>query len=297
MAHHHEMRIKARKRLTVTTFLTALLAIVEFIGGFLSNSLSLMSDAGHMVTDLFAMVLILFSIHWATKTPSKQMTYGYYRIEILATLVNGAFLLFIAFEIIWRAIHRFIHPSLVQVHIMLPIASFGLFVNLIAAFLLHKQHEHLATRSAYYHVLSDTLSSIGVVVAAIIFSLTGWKTIDPLASLLIAGLILFGGYRLLREAIDVLLEASPLHIPLDTVRKVILEVKGVEDVHDLHVWTISSGFHAASAHLLIYPMDIRSSEMIVQQVSGKLKNKFSITHTTMQIESLPAPAQIQKVDS
>ena len=241
-----------------------------------------------MFTDLLASGLILISIWWAAKPPTSKNSYGYYRVEILATLINGGLLLFIAFQILWEATHRLLTTVPIRLAIMFPVAVIGLLVNAVSVWLLHKDREHLATRSAYYHVLSDMVSSIAVVAAACIISLTGWRRADSLMALLIAGLILYGGYRLVREAVSVLMEASPAHVPLDDVERLILSVPQVEAVHDLHVWTITSGFLAASAHVQVHAMDTRSSDEIVRELGDRLRETFEITHTTFQIETLPS---------
>ncbi|HLG19167.1 MAG TPA: cation diffusion facilitator family transporter [Bdellovibrionota bacterium] len=288
------MREKARHRLGIAAGITFVLFIVEIAGGLISNSLALLSDAGHMLADLFSLVLTLVSIWWATKPATHQKTYGYYRVEILVTLVNGVLMLFVAFQILWEAAHRLLHVEPVRLDIMLPIAAAGLIVNLISMFLLRHQMEHLATRSAFLHVLGDTLSSVAVVLAAGVMYVTNWLFFDPLLSALLAGWIAVTSVRLLRTAVDVLLEASPSHISLDKVRNAILEIDGVEDVHDLHVWTISSGFYAASAHILVHDMRTKESESIIHRISDRLRSEFSVTHATIQVAALQIPAKIQK---
>jgi cobalt-zinc-cadmium efflux system protein len=215
----------------------------------------------------------------------------------LATLINGALLLFIAIQILSEAIQRILHPEEINFRLMLPVAAVGLLANAISVALLRRHQYHLATRSAYLHVLSDLVSSIGVVLSALIIRSSGFVLFDPLMSIFIAGLILLGAKRLLKESVHVLMEASPAHLDLEEVKKTILAVHGVEGLHDLHVWTISSGFLAASAHIQIYPMDTRSSDQIVQKVSATLKEVFAITHTTLQIEALQAPATIERLST
>lgn len=286
-AHPHgPVKKTATKRLWISAGITFFIFLMELIGGLWSNSLSLLSDAGHVLTDLTASALILLSIWWATKPPTPQKSYGYYRIEILATLINGALLLFIASHILWEAWGRLWAAQPIQLHVMLPVAIVGLLANGVSVFLLHKDHEHLATRSVYYHVISDTVSSVGVVVAALLISQTGWLWIDPVVAVFIAALILFGGYRLLKEAVNILMEASPSHISLEKVEGVIRSVEGVKGVHDLHVWTISSGFLAASAHVEISPMDTREGDKVVQNVAARLKEGFAIHHSTFQTETV-----------
>jgi cobalt-zinc-cadmium efflux system protein len=203
---HGPTKKTATRRLWISVGITLFIFILELGGGLLSNSLSLLSDAGHVFVDLTASLLILLSIWWATKPPTPQNTYGYYRIEILATAINGALLLFIAFQILLEAGHRLFAAQPIQLDVMLPIAIAGLIANGVSVLLLHHDREHLATRSVYYHVISDTISSVGVVVAALVISRTGWLWADAVVALFIAGLILFGGYRLLREAVNILMD-------------------------------------------------------------------------------------------
>jgi cobalt-zinc-cadmium efflux system protein len=271
------MKKTATKRLWISVGITAFILILELAGGVLSNSLSLLSDAGHVFTDLAASSLILLSIWWATKPPTPQNTYGYYRVEILATTINGALLLFIALQILWEAAVRLLHPQPIQLAVMLPVAIAGLTANGISAFLLHQDRDHLATRS---------VSSVGVVLGAVLILWTGRLWIDAAVALGIAGLILFGGYHLLKESVSILMEASPAHILLEDVEKTIRSVSGVESVHDLHVWTISSGYLAASAHIEIRPMETREGDTIVRQVSDRLKQEFGISHPTLQLETI-----------
>ncbi|MFH1263291.1 MAG: cation diffusion facilitator family transporter [Pseudomonadota bacterium] len=285
--NHGPLKKTATTRLWISVGLTAFIFVLELVGGWLSNSLSLLSDAGHVFTDVMASGLILLSIWWAAKPPSARNTYGHYRAEILATLINGGLLLFIAFQILLAAWHRLFTTEVIRTGVMLPIAIAGLVGNGISVVLLHNDREHLATRSAYFHVLSDTISSIGVVLAGFAIAKTGWTILDPLMAFAIAGLILFGGYRLVKEAVSILMEASPAHVKLEAVERQILSVPGVEAVHDLHVWTISSGYLSASAHIQVHPMDTRASDAIVRGVSTRLSEEYGITHATLQVETLP----------
>lgn len=298
MGHTHspnESRQQAKFPLTVAASLTFALLLAEFIGGLLSNSLALLSDAGHMLADVVALTLSLLSIHWATKPASTERSFGHYRIEVLATLVNGGLLLFMAFQILAEAGQRFLHPVAVNLRVMLPIATAGLLVNLICLLLLRKRTDHLLTRSAFLHVLSDLISSVGVVLSGALIYATGWRSIDTFASVFISVLILVNGWKLLRETFDILMESSPKGIVMKDVRHEILDVSGVEDVHDLHVWTIGSNFYALSVHVLIRNMTVQESDRIVELISHRLRERFSITHSTVQVAAMPAPAQIQAV--
>ncbi len=288
----HDTRAHATHRLRIAGTLTLALFGAEVIGGVLSHSLALVSDAGHMLADLFALGLSLLSIAWATKPADRRKTFGYYRIEILASLINAALLLFVAFQIFFEAWHRLKQPDQINLRLMFPIAVAGLLVNVISIFLLRSQRHHLTMRAAFLHVVSDTISSVGVVGAAIIIFFTGMTWVDTALSGLIALLILVSAFRLLREAADILLESSPSHLSLEDVSETIRSVVGVEGLHDLHVWTITSGFHAASAHILVKNMDVSESEKIVSEINQKLKLKFSINHTTLQVGTIQSPARI-----
>lgn len=296
--HSHEpisdTRTRASGRLRIAALLTGLLFIAEAIGGFASNSLALLSDAGHVLGDLIALLLSLFSIHWASKPATAQKTYGFYRMEVLATLTNGALLVFIALQVFLEAIARVQSPESVKVGPMLAIAVGGLLVNALALALLHGvSRDHLATRAAFLHVLSDLLASFGVVAAGVAIKLTGKTWVDPVVSMVVALLILRSAYRLLKEAYDILMEGAPANVDLREVNLAILAVPGVEDIHDLHVWTISSGFFAASAHLITQNITTRESEAIVSAVSHVLKERFAINHTTFQVAAVQPPVQIQ----
>jgi cobalt-zinc-cadmium efflux system protein len=221
--------------------------IAEAIGGYLTHSLALLADAGHMLSDVGSLALSLIAMRFAAKARTPQMTYGYYRAEILAALVNGVTLVVISILIFYEAITRFQSPPEVQSVPMLVVATIGLLLNLFSAFILsRKKGESLNVRGAYMHVLADTLGSVGAIAAGIIMLTTGWYLADPIISVLIAMLILFSSWRLLKESVTVLMEGTPLHINLKEIENAIKNVQGVLEVHDLHVWTVTSGFEAVS---------------------------------------------------
>jgi cobalt-zinc-cadmium efflux system protein len=295
--HSHSIestRKRASRRLKISWVLTLILFTAEFVGGLISNSLALLSDAGHMLGDLAALALSLFSIFWASRK-SKRKTFGYHRAEVLATFLNGAFLAYVAFQILWEASQRIASPEKIELSVMFPIAFAGLLVNVIAAFLLHGFDKHMVTRSAFLHVVSDALSSVAVLSAGAVIYFTGWMLVDPLISVLISLMILRNAYLLLHEAYDVLMEGIPHGVEIGEVRKTILALNEISDVHDLHVWTIGSGFFAASAHVIVQNMQIRESERIVSEISKVLREKFSINHTTIQVAAAQEPAKLQKL--
>jgi cobalt-zinc-cadmium efflux system protein len=287
-AHDHASRVEhhrevGRRRLTAVLALTFTFMLVEFAGGWIANSLALMADAGHMLSDVGAIGLSIFALWFARRPARGAKTYGYLRLEILAALANGVTLVVIALVIFWQAWHRFRVPEPVEGGLMLAVASGGLLVNVLAAFLLHTSSGHnLNVRAAYLHVLGDLLGSIGAIAAAIIILTTGWWAADPIISCAVAGLILVGSWRLLRESVDVLLEAAPRHIDFDALRAAIKAIPGVEEVHDLHVWTLTSGYLAMSGHATI--RDPADHKRVLREVHGRMHDDFGISHVTVQLE-------------
>ena len=257
--------------------------VVEAIGGWLANSLALLADAGHMLTDAAAVALALFAAWIGQRPATPEKTFGYLRLEVLAALVNGATLLGLAGVIIWQAVVRFAAPPTVEPRILFGVAALGLVANIVALRMLHGGHRHsLNVRGAYLHVLGDLLGSVGAVVAGIVILLTGWSVVDPLISMLIAGLILIGAWRLVRESVDVLLEATPRHISLQEVAARIRSVSGVKEVHDLHVWTVTSGVVAMSGHAIVE--DPGRHQTVLETVQSRM-SELGINHVTVQIEN------------
>jgi cobalt-zinc-cadmium efflux system protein len=265
--------------------LTATFMVAELVGGLLSNSLALLADAGHMLTDVAALGLSVFAISLARRPPSRKRTYGYVRFEILAALVNGAALLGISGLILWEAWERLRQPSAIDGTIMLTVAGAGLLVNIVGATLLHSHaHDNLNVRGAYLHVIGDLLGSVGALMAGVIILTTGWMPIDPIASVAIALLILFSAWHLVREAADVLLESAPSHVDMQAILDDLGNIGGLEEVHDVHVWTLTSGFIALSAHGVID--DVTQHNRILNEVREKMRAR-GIEHVTFQIELRP----------
>jgi cobalt-zinc-cadmium efflux system protein len=279
-----EERKRDSHRLGMALVLTAAIAVAEAVGGFLTNSLSLMSDAGHMLTDLSALALSLLALWFAGKPANVKKTYGYYRLEILSALLNGVLLLGITGVILIEAVGRLRNPAPVQLGAMSIVAAVGLLANLLALRFLHHSTS-MNVRAAFLHVLGDTLSSVGVLVGAGVMALTGWYIVDPIISIVITAIIVLGAYRLVRDAVDVLLEAVPAHVDLESVKSLMGKVPGVTSVHDLHVWTITSGIYALSAHLVVVNAMSCNNDEILSAVKHDLLEKFGIDHTTIQIES------------
>lgn len=279
-----EERRKDRRRLLFALGLTATIMVAEAIGGFLTNSLALLSDAGHMLTDVSAMILSLLALWFAGRPADLKKTYGYYRMEILSALLNGVLLLLITAFILMEAWQRVRTPAPVELGPMALVAGVGLVANLAALAFLHQTHS-MNVRGAFLHVLGDTLSSVGVLVGAGVMWWTGWYVVDPIISVLISVIIVVGAIRLVKDAVDVLLEAVPAHVDLEQVRSLMAKVPGVQAVHDLHVWTISSGMYALSAHLVVADPMVCNNDDILSAVKHDLFDRFGIDHTTIQIES------------
>ena len=271
-----------RRRLTLALVLSAVFMLVEIVGGVLSNSLALLADAGHMLTDVAALGLSLFAI-WAAQRPATpKRTYGYRRMEILAALANGATLIAMAVLIFAEAYRRWFNPPVVKGGLMLAIACGGLAVNLASLWVLRGgREESLNVRGAWLHVLTDTLGSAQAIAAGVLISGFGWNWADPLASVLIGMLVIVSSWGLLRESLEVLMESVPEHVRLDEVAEVMARVSGVKAVHDLHVWTITSGFVALSAHVVVEP---ECPEDVLWRVRDAIRERFGIEHSTIQVE-------------
>ncbi len=286
MHNHHEEQQTNKKGLIIAFIITFVIMIAEIIGGLVSNSLALLSDAGHMFTDTFALGLSLWAIKMAQKPPTHHKTFGYHRLEILAALTNGILLILISVWIFYEAYQRFFNPPEIKTGLMLIVAIIGLIGNFIGLTILQKSSQHnLNVRGALLHMLGDTLSSVGVIIGGVFIAFTGWKMIDPIVSILINGFIIHSAFQLIFESGEVLLEAVPRGLALQEVVAEVKKVPGVRDLHDLHIWTITSGLHALSGHILIDDQQVSTGTTILQEVEEVLDHKFGITHTTLQLES------------
>jgi cobalt-zinc-cadmium efflux system protein len=282
--NHNHTQGMAKQTLRLAFFLTLIILAAELTGGFVANSLALLSDAGHVVTDIFALGLAWFAAVQAERPANASKTFGYHRVGILAALANAVTLILIAFAIIWEAIQRFQHPEPIQPLAMFIAAGIGIIVNLYIGFGLHKEESSLNVRAAMLHVFGDVGASVGVIVAGIIILLTGWTIVDPLLSVGIALLIAIGAWRILRETVDILLDAAPKGISVAKLVKDMESIDGVQSVHDLHVWSISSGRYALSCHTLIDNLPPNESAAILQAMTNLLNEKYHIGHTTIQFE-------------
>lgn len=279
---HPDVHAQHQHRMRWALGLTALFFVAEVVGGLVSNSLALLADAGHMFTDVGALSLSLF-VAWFSRQPAGPgKTYGYLRWEILAALINGAVLLLVSGLIVWEAMARLRAPEPLAGGVMLAVAAGGLAVNAVSAWILHPVHQHsLNARGAYLHVLGDLLGSVGTVVAAIVVRTTGWLAADPIASLLVTLLVVRSAWRLVRESVDVLLEATPAHISLGRVREGLQSIGGVESVHDLHVWTVTSGMVAMSAHAVV--REPAENQKVLEAAIAAMR-RLGIAHVTLQVE-------------
>jgi cobalt-zinc-cadmium efflux system protein len=283
-SHHHSAAGASRQRLLIVFGLVLVYLVVEVIGSLLTNSLALLADAGHMLTDAVGVGLALLAIHFAARPATARKSFGHYRLEILAAVANAVLLFGVAAYILYEAYQRFAEPPDVQSAPMLVIAGIGLVVNLVSMRLLSAgAAASLNVRGAYLEVLGDLLGSAAVLVAGAIIWLTGWTAADPIASVLIALLILPRTWNLLREAIDVLLQATPKGVDLDEVRAHLLRGEGIVDAHDLHAWTLTSGMHVVSAHVVIEPT--ANAAEVLDEVCRCLSDDFDMEHSTIQLET------------
>jgi len=272
-----------RRRLTVVLALTVTYMLAEVIGGFLTNSLALLSDAGHMLADVAALLLAMLALWFAARPITPRKTYGYYRLEILAALANGVALVVISLLISYEAFQRIRQPQEVQGLELTLIAAGGLVINAISAWLLHSASEdNLNMRAAFLHVVGDMLGSIGAIAAGVLIWQWGWTIADPIISVLMCLLIVYSSWQLIRESVNILLEGTPSHINIRALVEAMHGVEGVTDVHDLHVWTITSGKEALSAHVTIEPG--ASHPDTLEALQERLRSMFNIGHLTLQLE-------------
>ena len=284
--HHHNA--EKLNKLKLALILTALGTGFEFVGGFLSNSLALLSDAGHMLTHLFALGMSYFAILLAQRPSTKKRTYGFYRAEILAAFVNGIVLILISLYIVYEAVLRFMSPEKIKVGEMLLVAGFGLVINGISTVLLAKaSHHDLNVRSAFLHEIGDMISSIAVVGVGIIIFYTQNYILDPLISLFICVLIVIWAVKLIIESGNILLEATPAHLDIEEVIAVLKnEVSGIHEVNHVHAWTIASSMYSLTAHVVIEDCKLSSANELLEKINILLEERFNIEHTNIQFDCL-----------
>ena len=270
-----------QRRLLIALAITGSMTIVELVGGLMSNSLALLGDAGHMFTDTLALGLSLLALTLAKRPASRKRTYGFYRAEVLAALTNGAVLILITVYIFYEAYQRFVEPPEVEGGLMLGVAAIGLVANVVGISILRSaSRDNLNVKGAFLHMWGDAASSVGVIAAGIVILVTGWTVADPVISILIGILILRGAAGLVLESSDILLEAVPKHLDVGQISNGLKEVRGVRDVHDMHLWTITSGIYALSCHVLIEDQMVSNSAQIVEEINETLGKKFGIGHST-----------------
>ncbi|MDQ0890316.1 cobalt-zinc-cadmium efflux system protein [Paenibacillus sp. V4I9] len=284
--HHHHGHSGNKQGLLIALCITASIMILEFVGGLWTNSLALLSDSGHMLSDAGSLVLSLTALWFAAKPSSAHKSYGFHRIEILAALFNAVTLFVIAGLIIWEAVGRFMNPPTVASGSMMLIACVGLMANLLSAWALMRKgdvHGNLNLRSAYLHILGDALGSVGAILAGGAMLVFGWYAADPIISIIVSLLILKGAWTVLKSTIHILMEGTPASVSYGDVKHVLESIDGVINVHDLHIWTITSGLDSLSCHLLI--ADDRDSQVVLQKAIHQIEERFQITHATIQIEN------------
>jgi cobalt-zinc-cadmium efflux system protein len=271
--------------LKIALGLTCVVLLVELLGGLAAHSLALLSDAGHVLTDVFALGLAWFAVAQAKRPADKRRSYGYHRVSILAALVNAVTLIVIVIVIAVEAVRRLANPEPVQGGIVIVAALVGIAINAFVAFGLRRETHNLNTRAALLHVTGDIGASIGVVVAGAIILLTGWLAIDPLLSIVIAVLIAFGAWRIVRETVNLLMEGTPRDINLVAVTSEITGTPLISGMHDLHVWALSSDEMALSVHVVVDDCPLGEAEHVVRDLERRLCDRFAIGHTTIQVES------------
>lgn len=287
--HDHGLasrRATNRKRLTIALALVATYMVAEVIGGLAANSLALLADAGHMLSDAAALGLSLFALWIADRPPTSRRTYGYHRAEILAALVNGVTLVVVAVLIFMEAWRRFSDPPAVQGSLVMGIATGGLLVNFVGLWLLNSgREESLNVRGAWLHMLTDALGSVGAILGGLLVWTMGWQWADPAVSVLIGILVIYSSWHLLSETVSVLMESAPSDLDVNAIRDEIAAVRGVAAVHDLHIWSITSGMVNLSAHL--QATGARPHPDVLRDVHEMLRRRFGLAHCTVQIEREP----------
>ena len=281
--HVHEFN--TRSVLKYSIFVMLALALAEAVAGYLTNSLALLSDAGHNFTDSLALLLAWFAFYLQGKPADETKTYGYHRAGVLAAFVNALTLIGIAFYIFYAAYHRLRNPSPVNAEWMMVVAAVGFLVDAGVSVALYRgSRRDVNVRSAFLHTAGDAISTAGIVVGGWLIQRTGWQQIDPILSLLIGGLILWTSVDIIRETLNILLEGLPRGLRLDTVVKAMLRIEGVEGIHDVHIWSLGSNTHAMSCHVGIADIPPSASEEILKQINSVLEREFHISHTTIQFE-------------
>nr|WP_146139670.1 cation diffusion facilitator family transporter [Lysinibacillus timonensis] len=292
---HHQHAHSHKNALLISFILISCFVMVEFVGGILTNSLALLSDAGHMFSDAISLGVGLIAIKIGQITTNDSKTYGYQRIEVLAALFNGLLLILVSIVIMWEALHRFREPHIIESKGMLLIAIIGAIVNVIVAIILKDSHSHghghshshgnINMHAAFLHVIGDLLGSIGAIIAALLIMYFGWTLSDPIISVIVSFLIMKSGISVSYDAVHVLMEGKPDHLDIELIRKHLLGIPGVVGIHDFHAWSITSEFPVISCHLVISG---KNHDVVLKEALKELHDKFHIEHATIQVESSKA---------
>ncbi|MCE5043902.1 cation transporter [Staphylococcus chromogenes] len=286
---HRKSQKSSKKTLWASLIITLFFTIVEFAGGIISNSLALLSDSFHMLSDVVALGLSMVAIYFASRKPTAKFTFGYLRFEIIAAFLNGLALALISLWIFYEAIVRIIYPKPVESGLMLVIATIGLIVNIILTLILMrslKNENNINIQSALWHFLGDLLNSVGVIVAVVLIYFTGMQLIDPILSMVIAVVILRGGYKIMRNAVLILMESVPEHLDTDEIMDDMKQVNQVLDVHEFHLWSITTEHYSLSAHVVLDSKNGKDAYETINKLDRLLKEKYGLAHTTLQIEHL-----------
>lgn len=282
---HRKEQHTSKRTLWITLLLTLFFTIVEVVGGLLSNSLALLSDSAHMMSDVLALGLSMTAIYMAARKPTRRYSFGYLRFEIIASFLNGLALAAISVGIFIEAIRRMIQPQAVDMTLMLGIAAIGLVVNIVLTMVLSRsmrEENNLNIKSALWHFIGDLLSSVGIIVSGLLMMLTGWAILDPIVSMLVGGIIFVGGARIVRESYLVLMESVPETLDLEDIRSDIAALPGVQDVHELHLWAVSTDHYSLTGHVLV-GNGVQTFELL-SQIDTLLRERHGIAHSTIQME-------------
>lgn len=286
---HRKVQQSSKRTLWASLIITLIFTIVEFVGGLVSNSLALLSDSFHMLSDVLALSLSMLAIYFASKAPTNRFTYGYLRLEVIAAFLNGLALVVISLWILYEAVMRIIYPKPIEDGIMLVVAVIGLIVNIVLTWLLYnslKSEDNINIQSALWHFFGDLLNSVGVIVAVVLIKLTGIQIIDPILSIVISAILLNGGYKILKNAWMILMASVPAGLDVDQIIADMKKADRVIDVHEFHLWSVTSDQYSLSAHVVLDSTSSQDAYQIINQLEQLLKTKYGLHHTTLQIEHL-----------
>ncbi|MEF9593540.1 cation diffusion facilitator family transporter [Staphylococcus argenteus] len=286
---HRKFQSNSRLTLWLSLIITLIFTIVEFVGGIYTNSLALLSDSFHMLSDVLALGLSMLAIYFASKKPTKNYTYGFLRLEIIVAFLNGLALIIISLGIMYEGIIRIIKPQSVESGTMMFIAILGLIVNIVLTLILVrslKKENNVNIQSALWHFMGDLLNSLGVIIAVVLIHFTGWQIIDPIISIVISLVILNGGYKIIKNAWKILMESVPEGYNTDEIIGSMKEINGVIDIHEFHLWNITTNHSSLSAHVVLSDKFVDSPYKTINEVSNLLKTKYGLEHVTLQIENI-----------